>query len=498
MRNDTKIETLHDRMRLLKGKDDSKSKAELEDVIKEIADNAETNFKKLKKELECINADSGRLDANKLWKLRKKMCPKLRDPPTAMMDRHGNVLASEKAISERAVEVYEERLANNKIKPHLTDLEQDTNKLCEIRLEISKKNTTDPWNMEDLKIALKQLHKNRSADPDGYINELFKEAVAGHDLLLAILKLMNKIKTTQEYPKNFQKCNITSLYKKKSRKDFNNYRGVFRVQTFRSILDRMTYNDAYYSIDNNISDGSVGARKQRGVRDNIFVISAISNSVLNGNSQPIQVQIMDAEKCFDKLWLQSCINAIYEAGMDTDQLNLLYIENKNAQIAVKVNNKLSMRINVKDVIMQGSVWSSLKCTTSMDRLNKIALQDESLQYCYKGDKNIPIGVLGFVDDTLGVSECGKAAIKKNSVINSFMDCQRLTLSKEKSVVLRIGKHNKCVLPWPKLKVHNDTMEATKCTKYLRNMLSSKGGVPETKEDRRKKGWGKIAQIFLFC
>ena len=203
---------------------------------------------------------------------------------------------------------------------------------------------------------------------------------------------------------------------------------------------------------------------------------------------------MDAEKCFDKLWLQSCINAIYEAGMDTDQLNLLYIENKNAQIAVKVNNKLSMRINVKDVIMQGSVWSSLKCTTSMDRLNKIALQDESLQYCYKGDKNIPIGVLGFVDDTLGVSECGKAAIKKNSVINSFMDCQRLTLSKEKSVVLHIGKHNKCALPCPKLKVHNDTMEATKCTKYLGNMLSSKGGVPDTIEDRRNKGWGKIAQI----
>ena len=90
------------------------------------------------------------------------------------------------------------------------------------------------------------------------------------------------------------------------------------------------------------------------------MISAITNSVLNGNSQPIQVQVMDAEKCFDKLWLQSCINSIYEAGMDNDKLNLLYIDNKNAQIAVKVNNKLSMRISVKDVIMQGSVWSSLK------------------------------------------------------------------------------------------------------------------------------------------
>ena len=46
-----------------------------------------------------------------------------------------------------------------------------------------------------------------------------------------ILKLMNKIKTTQEYHKNFLKYNITYLYKKKYRKNFNNYRGVFRVQT---------------------------------------------------------------------------------------------------------------------------------------------------------------------------------------------------------------------------------------------------------------------------
>ena len=203
-------------------------------------------------------------------------------------------------------------------------------------------------------------NQKREKTGTGYINEIVKEQVAGDDLLLAVLKLMNMIKTKQQYPKTFEKCNITTLYKKKSKLFFNNYRGVFRVQILRGILDRLTYNDAYYEIDDSITDGNVGARKQRSVRDNIFVISAITNSVLNGNSQPIQVQVMDAEKCFDKLWLQSCINSIYEAGMDNDKLNLLYIDNKNAQIAVKVNNKLSMRISVKDVIMQGSVWSSLK------------------------------------------------------------------------------------------------------------------------------------------
>ena len=44
---------------------------------------------------------------------------------------------------------------------------------------------------------------------------------------------------------------------------------------------------------------------------------------------------MDAEKCFDKLWLQACINALFDAGLDNEQLNLLYIENKNATIEYK-------------------------------------------------------------------------------------------------------------------------------------------------------------------
>ena len=152
--------------------------------------------------------------------------------------------------------------------------------------------------------------KQENTTTKGFSNELFKESMAGVDLLTAVLKLMNLIKKSQSYPIILEKCNVTSIYKKKSRRDFENYRGVFRVQILRSILDRLTYNDCYYTIDENLTDGNVGARKQRSVRDNIFVLSAITNSVINGGSAPIQVQVMDAEKCFDKLWLQSCINLL--------------------------------------------------------------------------------------------------------------------------------------------------------------------------------------------
>ena len=98
--------------------------------------------------------------------------------------------------------------------------------------------------------------------------------------------IMNRIKNEQRFPKMFEVCNISSIWKKKkSRNDFENYRGIFRVSIFRSILDKLIYNDEYNTIDSNLTDSNVGARKGRNIRDNIFVLNAIINSVLKGCNQ---------------------------------------------------------------------------------------------------------------------------------------------------------------------------------------------------------------------
>ena len=133
---------------------------------------------------------------------------------------------------------------------------------------------------------------------------------------------------------------------------------------------------------------------------------------------------------------------MYEAGITCDILNLLYLENKTAQIAVKVNGNITKRISIKEVVIQGSVWGGIKCTTTMDKLKKSLLQEEHLRYCYMQDPNIPIGVLGMVDDTLSISNCGKDAYSKNAVINSFIENHKLTLSSEKKCCNTCGKLQK--------------------------------------------------------
>ena len=207
--------TLYDIMRSIKTKEDTASKEELKEVIKDIAEAAEDNFIKLKTEIAKLKTDQASLKSKQLWQLKKELCPKSRDAPTAMNDKYGNLITSDQALKSLVLDAYTERLKGNTIKAHLEDLEKDTKTLCEIRLITSKTNKTEPWTMNDLKEVLKQLGNNKSRDPEGHANEIFKESVAGTDLLEAVLKIMNLIKSKQTYPHILQKCNITSIHIKK-------------------------------------------------------------------------------------------------------------------------------------------------------------------------------------------------------------------------------------------------------------------------------------------
>ena len=70
---------------------------------------------------------------------------------------------------------------------------------------------------------------------------------------------------------------------------------------------------------------NVGARKRRGCRDNMFVLSAVNNSVLNGTSEPIELQVKYIKTCFDKMWLQTSTNGLYECGLRNNLLQCFEI-----------------------------------------------------------------------------------------------------------------------------------------------------------------------------
>ena len=489
------IESLFNQRRKLRSSRDEKSRCELEEVEKKLADFcAQSNYEKIKEEIENINCDEGGFNSGHLWKLKKKMSPKCRDPPTAMLDNQGNLVTTAKAIEALAVETYRKRLENREINKDLESLKKEKEELCKLRLRLASSRKTPDWTMEQLEVVLDYLKKNKSRDPLGYANDIFKSDVAGNDLKQAILILLNRIKRELIYPKVLEDVDISSIYKNKGcRNSFEYYRGIFRVPILRTILDRLIYNDEYYNIDENLSDCNVGARKNRNIRDNIFVLNAINNSIVNGDEGPVDIKVFDVEKCFDSLWVEECINDIFEAGLKNDKLALIFLTNQNANIAIKTPGGKSDRISIKNIIMQGTVWGSLLCTATMDRLGKQIYRNPDLTYKYKGVVETPS--LGMVDDILCVQKCSNDTVKVNAVVNAFIEGKKLKLSDKKCKRIHLqNKKLKRDSNCPEIKVHQLSMESSVQEKYLGDFINNNGTNRNTIEERKNKGFGIVNEI----
>ena len=100
------------------------------------------------------------------------MSKKHNDPPAAMLDADGKLLTSKIEIKGRAFEVYSQRLdgIGKKIEAQLEDYEKDVAKLCESRLRMWKLKRVNPWTMDNLILAIKDLYKGNSRDALGYAN----------------------------------------------------------------------------------------------------------------------------------------------------------------------------------------------------------------------------------------------------------------------------------------------------------------------------------------
>ena len=84
---------------------------------------------------------------------------------------------------------------------------------------------------------------------------------------------MNRIKKEMKIPDFFQYVNISCIYKNKGVKsDLNNHRGIFRVPVLRQILDSLIYNDEYDTVDSFMSDSNIGGRKERSIRNHLFIV----------------------------------------------------------------------------------------------------------------------------------------------------------------------------------------------------------------------------------
>ena len=426
----------------------------------------------------------------KTWRLKKRLAPKnVEEAPAAKVDKNG-VLITEKAELEKLyLETYIDRLKQNDVPEDLKDIVKLKNLLFGLRMNMCGKVKSADWTMSDLDKVLKKLKNNKARDAHGHTYELFK--YGGNELKISLLKMFNLTKSLQVYPDILQPSNISSIYKLKGRKDdLNSDRGVFNVVKLRSIMDRLSYNDNYCIIDQNMSCSNIGARKNRNIRDHLFVINGILNEVNSQKNRKVDIQIVDIKKCFDKMSYKETANDLFNAGVKNDHFVLMAKSNEKCQVAVRTPwGSVTDRVELNEIEMQGTVPAPLKCSIQMDTLGKECIESGECLFKYKECVDIP--PLAMIDDILAVSECSVESVKLNAIIQSKVAHKNLELGPDKCFKLHVGKKSECC---PTLKIGYADMLSSSKEKYLGDILTTDGRINANIEERCNKGIGIVNQI----
>ena len=216
---------------------------------------------------------------------------------------------------------------------------------------------------------------------------------------------------------------IHTIYKGKgSKQNVINLRGIFKLPIVRNILDRLISYDEEQTVSRSMGHLQVGNQKERNIRDHCLVIHAVVNKAINSKKN-IDILFTDIKQCFDSIWLDEATNDLYDSGIISRNLNLLYEGNRKTRMCIETTFGISERVELNNVVMQGSVPGGLFCSNQLSKLcNK--LYSEGNVYMYKGQ--VPIPPLAMVDDVVSANLCNSTdALTCNIKTDTFIQRKKM-------------------------------------------------------------------------
>ena len=125
----------------------------------------------------------------KMWKLKRKICPKNTDKPSAKINKKGEFVTNKVKLKELYVETYKERLSHRDVHPGYEVMADIKMYLFRLRYEVTRRIKSPDWTKEEMLKVLKSLKSDKSADHFGLIYEIFKPDVINDDMFNSLLIL---------------------------------------------------------------------------------------------------------------------------------------------------------------------------------------------------------------------------------------------------------------------------------------------------------------------
>ena len=356
----------------------------------------------------------GGINSNAFWKVREKLTRKQDETAHGIQDKEGRMCENPEEIKKVYSEWYKELLTTSKGQSKVEiEAEETVGQLWKSMKVIAENQPPRKTKTEEVEKVISKLDVKKAKDSSKWNNKMIKEG--GEEIIKSIKNIVEKVDAQRQIPLEWQEMEIKVTHKKGVKTMMSNKRGLFLTNNISKVYERIVKERNEESYREGISEWANGGLKSRAGIDNIMIINSIieQNKYLKRNTF---LTFTDAEKCFDKLWLQDGIFELWRCGTDVRDCYMIKKLNEKANIIVRTPVGNTEPFQLEDIVRQGSVYGPPICTSSMDKVNKMG---KNIETPY--GPNLSIRAVAFVDDVNGA---GGGRVADNLINNCKLMEQR--------------------------------------------------------------------------
>ena len=226
-----------------------------------------------------------------------------------MTDSEGNTVADKQGIADVFADFYEK----------LYSVSADT--IAGASTSFNTDSELDPFTLEELKDALKNMKRHKAQDESGIIAEMMKDGSA--NLLSAILDVYNDVLLRKDTPPaHWKSTKLVVIFKKNDPKAPGNYRPIAVIPILYKLFSRMFCNRLMRHIMPHQSVDQAAYRKGFSTDDHLLTVSMLIEKSWEYKC-PLWIALVDFEKAFDTVDHIALWQVLVDQGVPRHYIGLL-------------------------------------------------------------------------------------------------------------------------------------------------------------------------------
>jgi len=247
---------------------------------------------------------------------------------------------------------------------------------------------------EDIERELRSLKNRKSPGPDDIFNEMLK--YGGTELTFQLTQLFQQIFKLVTIPTAWKQSTIILLFKKRSKRNPDNYRGITLLNTTLKLFIKVILSKLLqYMLPR---DEQQGFRKNRSTTDAIFIVRKIAEKSIEFNHTAYMC-FVDLTKAFDRVIMADVIECLREREVPEQIVRVIKELNTDRIARIRSNNQTSRPIIIKNGVRQGDSLSPMLFNLIMEKI--IANLPKELGYRMG---KVPINVICYADDAVLITD----------------------------------------------------------------------------------------------